>query len=279
VLTGRHNRSTVAEKDSPLGINLRHSAVAALLLFALLLPSWALAQRAPPDAMANDKIGTYDWVRPQADFIHREVMIPMRDGVELYAVIVCRKGTHDAPILLSRTPYDAAAATMRNRSQKIEEILPIADAEFVNDGYIRVYQGVRGMNRSKGDYVFARPLRGPLNKTRTDHATDAYDTIDWLVNNVKINNGNVAIIGSSYLGFTALMATIDPHPDRNPQSWVPSIMDARPGTTSRRPRRSGTAAARPARSGCRWRRSDLLGQVHFGGMRIAPSMRINWPLM
>ena len=212
MLTGRHNRSTVAEKDSPLGINLRHSAVAAFLLFALLLPGWAFAQRTPLDAMANDKIGTYDWVRPQADFIRREVMIPMRDGVELYAVIVCRKGTHDAPILLSRTPYDAAATTMRNRSQKIEEILPIADAEFVNDGYIRVYQDVRGMNRSEGDYVFARPLRGPLNKTRTDHATDAYDTIDWLVKNVKITNGKVAIIGSSYLGFTALMATIDPHP-------------------------------------------------------------------
>ncbi|MDB5724386.1 MAG: CocE/NonD family hydrolase [Novosphingobium sp.] len=190
------------------GINFWPAPIATLLLLTAPLA----AQDAPIDAMANDKIGTYDWVRPQADFIRREVMIPMRDGVKLYTVIVCRRGTKDAPILLSRTPYDAALTTMRNRSQKIEEILPVADAEFVDDGYIRVYQDVRGINRSEGDYVMARPLRGPLNKTRTDHSTDAYDTIDWLVNNVKITNGKVGIIGSSYLGFTALMATIDPHP-------------------------------------------------------------------
>ncbi len=182
-------------------------------LAALLLPiSPSPAQQAPIDAMANDKVGTYDWVRPQADFVRREVMIPMRDGVQLYTVIVVRKGVHDAPILLSRTPYDSANTTLRNRSQKIEEILPVADAEFVRDGYIRVYQDVRGIHRSEGDYVLARPLRGPLNKTRVDHSTDAWDTIDWLVKNVKITNGKVGIIGSSYLGFTALMATIDPHP-------------------------------------------------------------------
>jgi putative CocE/NonD family hydrolase len=178
----------------------------------LIAAAPALAQHAPIDAMANDKVGTYEWVRPQADFIRREVMIPMRDGIELYTVIVVRKGVRDAPILLSRTPYNAAQTTMRNRSQKIEEILPVADAEFVNDGYIRVYQDVRGSGRSEGDYVMTRPLRGPLNKTRSDHSTDAFDTIDWLTKNLKITNGKVGMIGSSYLGFTTLMATIDPHP-------------------------------------------------------------------
>lgn len=164
------------------------------------------------DPGANDKIGTYDWVRPQADFVRREAMIPMRDGIKLYTVIVYKKGTTDAPILLSRTPYNAAATTARNRSQKIEEILPVADAEFVADNYIRVYQDVRGLARSEGDYVMTRPLRGPLNKTKVDHSTDAYDTIDWLVKNVPESNGKVGIVGSSYLGFTALMAMIDPHP-------------------------------------------------------------------
>ena len=90
--------------------------------------------------------------------------------------------------------------------------MPVSDAEFVNDGYIRVYEDVRGRNGSQGDYVMNRPLRGPLNPTRVDHATDAWDTIDWLVKNVPESNGRVGMTGSSYPGFTALMATIDPHP-------------------------------------------------------------------
>src|SRR3712207_1835503 len=100
---------------------------------------------APTDTMMNEQVKEYEWVRPQADFVRRTVMIPMRDGKKLFTVIVHRKGVQDAPILLSRTPYDADKATSRNRSQKIEEILPVADAEFVNDGYIRVYQDVRGL--------------------------------------------------------------------------------------------------------------------------------------
>ena len=166
----------------------------------------------PLDPMTVDTVAKYDWVRPEADYVRQEVMIPMRDGVKLHTFIVYRKGTTDAPIILSRTPYNADAATSRNRSQKIEEILPIVDAPFVNDGYIRVYQDVRGLNGSEGDYVMTRPLRGVLNHTAVDHATDAYDTIDWLVKNLKNSNGKVGITGSSYLGFTSLMALIDPHP-------------------------------------------------------------------
>ena len=184
---------------------------AALFLAFAALP--LMAQAAPPlDPMASDKVASYDWVRPEADYVRREVMVPMRDGTKLFTVIVMRKGTKDAPILLSRTPYNATGHTSRNRSQKIEEILPVMDAPFVNDGYIRVYQDIRGMQKSEGDYVMTRPARGPLNKTGIDHSTDAYDTIDWLVKNLAESNGKVAVIGSSYLGFTTLMALIDPHP-------------------------------------------------------------------
>ncbi len=163
--------------------------------------------------MADERVDHYGWVRPQADYVRRTVMVPMRDGTKLYTVIVMRKGTTDAPILLSRTPYDADGATTRNRSQKIEEILPVMDKEFVNDGYIRVYQDIRGIHRSEGEYVMNRPLAGtPLNDTGIDNSTDAYDTIDWLVKNVPETNGKVGITGSSYLGFTSLAALIDPHP-------------------------------------------------------------------
>lgn len=188
------------------------SVAAAPLAFAVA--SHVSAQDAPTktDTMTNEQVASYDWVRPQADYIRREVMIPMRDGKKLFTVIVMRKGTHDGPILLSRTPYNAGKMSSRNRSQKIEEILPVMDADFVNDGYIRVYQDVRGLDGSEGDYVMNRPLRGPLNPTKVDHATDTYDTIDWLVKNVKESNGKVGITGSSYLGFTSLMALVDPHP-------------------------------------------------------------------
>ncbi|MEY4952152.1 MAG: hypothetical protein RL299_576, partial [Pseudomonadota bacterium] len=182
-----------------------------LLLAALVLVGAPLAAQ-QLDPMTNDKVASYDWVRPQADFVRREVMVPMRDGTKLFTVIVYRKGIKNAPILLTRTPYDAGKATSRNRSQKIEEVLPVMDAPFVNDGYVRVYQDVRGLHGSEGDYVMTRPLSGPLNKTGIDHSTDAYDTIDWLVKNVPEANGKVGIIGSSYLGFTSLMALIDPHP-------------------------------------------------------------------
>ncbi|RZK02502.1 MAG: CocE/NonD family hydrolase [Novosphingobium sp.] len=204
---------------SLVGVNFRNRLAGLLLaIFAAASPAFAAhnnttnAAAIATDPIRNDKIGTYDWVRPQADFVRREVMVPMRDGTQLFTVIVYRKGTRDAPILLSRTPYNSGATTMRNRSQLITEVLPIADAEFVDDGYIRVYQDVRGMDRSEGEYVMARPLRGPLNKSRVDHSTDAFDTIAWLVKNLPESNGKVGMIGSSYLGFTALMALVDPHP-------------------------------------------------------------------
>jgi putative CocE/NonD family hydrolase len=148
----------------------------------------------------------------QADYVKRVVMIPMRDGVKLYTVIVFKKGVKGGPILLSRTPYDAKSSAERTKSPSITELLPAMDAEFVSDGYIRVYQDIRGMHNSQGEFVMTRPIVGVFNTTKVDEATDAYDTIDWLVKNVPESNGKVGVVGSSYLGFTTLMAEIDPHP-------------------------------------------------------------------
>ncbi len=184
-----------------------------LFLTAALLAAAATAQTSTTTPTMQPDIGAaFNAVTPAADYVRREVMVPMRDGVKLYTVVVMKKGTKDGPILLTRTPYNANRTTARNPSQQITEILPISDREFVEDGYIRVYQDVRGIHKSEGDYVMNRPLRGPLNSTATDHSTDAHDTIDWLVKNVPETNGRVAITGSSYPGFTALMALIDPHP-------------------------------------------------------------------
>ncbi|MEF9417945.1 CocE/NonD family hydrolase [Xanthomonas citri] len=146
------------------------------------------------------------------DYIKREVMIPMRDGVKLHTVIVLPKGAKNAPIVLTRTPYDASGRTERLASPHMKDLLSAGDDVFVEGGYIRVFQDVRGKYGSEGDYVMTRPLRGPLNPSEVDHATDAWDTIDWLVKNVKESNGKVGMIGSSYEGFTVVMALTNPHP-------------------------------------------------------------------
>ncbi len=149
------------------------------------------------------------------EYERRDVMIAMRDGVKLHTVIIVPRGAQRAPILLTRTPYDATALTSHANSSHLGPILEGYDNAtdvIVAGGYIRVVQDVRGKYGSQGDYVMNRPLRGPLNPTAVDHATDTYDTIDWLVKHVPESNGRVGILGISYDGFTPLMALVHPHP-------------------------------------------------------------------
>ena len=149
------------------------------------------------------------------DYVKREVMIPMRDGVKLKTVILIPRGAHRAPILLTRTPYGATERISKNSSAHLAEVIAstdVADDAVDSGGYIRVMQDVRGKHGSEGDYVMTRPLRGPLNPTAVDHSTDTYDTIDWLVKNIPESNGKVGILGISYDGFTSLMALVNPHP-------------------------------------------------------------------
>ena len=140
-------------------------------------------------------------------------MIPMRDGVKLYAVLIVPRGAGKFPIMLDRTPYSADKATSRGSFGPLpEQILSPLAAELVRAGYIVAYEDVRGKYGSEGDYVMNRPLRGSLNSTSVDHSTDAYDTIDWLVKHVPESNGRVGTIGTSYDGFTTLMSLVNPHP-------------------------------------------------------------------
>ncbi len=166
----------------------------------------------PVNAMTPDVVAKYDPVLPDTDYVRRDVMLPMRDGTKLYTVIVMKKGVTKGPILLWRSPYDAHGDAARTHSLRLVDLVPVMDAPFIEDGYIRVYQDIRGLHRSEGSFVMNRPLAGPLNPTGIDESTDAYDTIDWLIRNVPESNGKVGILGSSYLGFTTLMAEINPHP-------------------------------------------------------------------
>ena len=192
-----------------------------LLFFATIVSTESLAQSplAPkypdyPSEIPATFTPTYDgW-----DYVRRTAEIPMRDGVKLHAVILVPKGAlgaKTAPILLTRTPYDADALTKRNDSAHLGMALDGYDnpvETIVEGGYIRVVEDVRGKYGSEGDYVMNRPLHGALNPTPVDHATDTWDTIDWLVKNVPETNGKVGILGISYDGFTPLMALVNPHP-------------------------------------------------------------------
>jgi putative CocE/NonD family hydrolase len=188
------------------------SSLRAALLAAAALTAFTGASHAQTSPLTPDIDGKYVAPKVGYDYDKRVVMIPMRDGTKLYTVIVVPKGARNAPILLTRTPYNAAKRAARNDSPHMLAALPQGDEVFVQDGYIRVFQDIRGKYGSEGDYVMTRPLKGPLNNSEVDHSTDAYDTIDWLTKNVPESNGKVGMLGSSYEGFTVVMALVNPHP-------------------------------------------------------------------
>ncbi len=189
----------------------------AVLVCCTLLSAPAFSQSQypnyPSETPSNLKPADSTW-----DYSRREVMIPMRDGVKLHTVIlVPRSATKEkpAPILLTRTPYNASDLTSHAASPHLGPILEGYDNAtdvIVEGGYIRVVQDVRGKYGSEGDYVMNRPLHGPLNPTPVDHSTDTYDTIDWLIKHEPESNGKVGILGISYDGFLPLMALVNPHP-------------------------------------------------------------------
>src|SRR4051812_4300576 len=173
--------------------------ISLLLLLAvsiLLAPLWSVRAQTLPSETPKEVRRTNDGF----EYERRDVMIPMRDGVKLHTVIIVPKTattTRRAPIMLTRTPYKATELTSHANSSHLRPILNGYDNAvevIVEGGYIRVVQDIRGKYGSEGDYVMNRPLRGPLNPTKVDHATDTYDTIDWLVKNVKESNGKVGIL-------------------------------------------------------------------------------------
>jgi hypothetical protein len=184
-------------------------------LLTLLLTAGLAAQVPKPGILPSDTPPEFKVVSASWDYVRREEMIPMRDGVKLKTIILVPKGAKDAPILLTRTPYNATELTSHAQSSHLGPILQGYDNAtdlIVEGGYIRVVQDIRGKHGSEGDYVMNRPLRGSLNPTEVDHSTDTYDTIDWLVKHLPESNGRVGILGISYDGFLPLMALVNPHP-------------------------------------------------------------------
>jgi putative CocE/NonD family hydrolase len=184
---------------------------AAILLFVFSRThGWAQAIHTPYDPDLLAQVLSEDTKR--LDFDRREEMIPMRDGVSLFTLILVPRAESKMPILLTRTPYGATRRVPPDRGPRLASALPPGDDIFAGSDYIRVFQDVRGKYQSGGAYVMNLPLRGPLNATDVDHSTDTYDTIEWLIKNVPQSNGRVGMIGTSYDGFLVLMGLVNPHP-------------------------------------------------------------------
>jgi len=139
------------------------------------------------------------------DYQRSEVVIPMRDGIRLHAVIL--KPADIAiplPILMQRTPYGVDGTTRASFFAQRPEL--------ARDGYIYVAEDIRGRYKSQGKFVMSRPMADHKDPKAIDESTDTYDTVDWLIKNVQRNNGCVGVVGTSYPGFLATAAGIDPHP-------------------------------------------------------------------
>jgi putative CocE/NonD family hydrolase len=196
---------------------MRRSARRCITLFSIMAITAGAAFAQPPKYPDYPSETPTDFKQSNEgfDFERREVMIPMRDGVKLHTVILVPKDAHRAPILLTRTPYDATELTTHAHTGNLGAALTGYDNAadvIVQDGYIRVVQDIRGKYGSEGDYVMNRPVHGPLNPTPVDESTDTWDTIDYLVKNIAQTNGKVGTLGISYDGFEPLMALVNPHP-------------------------------------------------------------------
>jgi uncharacterized protein len=138
-------------------------------------------------------------------YSRQEVMIPMRDGIRLFTIIYTPKDIEEPlPFLFLRTPYGVSNKPSPNKTQYV--------SDMALEGYIFVYQDVRGRYKSDGKFELQDIYLENKNAAMTDESTDAYDSIEWLLKNIANNNGKVGMYGISAVGSTTLIATIDPHP-------------------------------------------------------------------
>jgi len=139
----------------------------------------------------------------------KEYFVEMRDGVKLFTSVYSPKNKSKTyPIMFKRTPYSCMPYGENTKAQTLGSSMKLA-----RDMYIFVYQDVRGRFMSEGTFVDVRPLQSEYNdSTDIDESTDAWDTIDWLIKNIKNNNGKLGMWGNSYPGFYAAMALINAHP-------------------------------------------------------------------
>ena len=152
-------------------------------------------------------------------FERREAMIPMRDGVRLFTVVlVPRTSAAALPVLMSRTPYGTGGWGGTTN-------IGVAFKELIEDGYVFVFQDIRGQHQSEGVFIMNRPPRDRRDPQAVDEATDTWDTIEWLLKNVPGTNGRLGMLGISYPGFLVNAAMVDPHPGLRAMSPQAPMVD------------------------------------------------------
>jgi uncharacterized protein len=144
-------------------------------------------------------------------YTRKTYMIPVRDGIKLFTVVLspvnCSK---NVPILIERTPYGADITVREDSTLDVEQLGSLVS--MAEDGYIFVFQDIRGKFKSEGRMQIHMPLTHLKQKGTTDESTDTWDTVDWLLKNIPGNNGRAGIFGTSYPGWLALVGSVDPHP-------------------------------------------------------------------
>jgi uncharacterized protein len=171
------------------------------LLYAPSLHSQAAAAPGvPPTQKSNYRV--------------QEFMVPMRDGVRLQTVVISKANQAEPlPILITRTPYGVLTQEDfdKNAAKEGAGWVPVAWKELAADGYIFVWQNLRGRFKSEGVFMLTSQY-DPEDPKQANETNDAYDTVDWLIKNVPNNNGKVGIYGISYNGLTAGLTLLHPHP-------------------------------------------------------------------
>ncbi len=184
---------------------------APLIGLSMLVAMWPAAQAAETKASSGPPPNNYQRrAIPDLSRVFEtkiEAMVAMRDGVKLHTEVYIPKGHREAlPIILERTAYYA-----NPKEAEFSTRLALY-SEFFEEGFIFALQDTRGRYLSEGKHMFVRAQRKPGDKNGTDESTDYYDTIDWLVKNVRNNNGRVGTLGISYGGFLTTRAMLGPHP-------------------------------------------------------------------
>lgn len=170
---------------------LKMSRIAAVSAAVILF----LAQTASAQAPADSASG----------YAGKSYMVPMRDGARLHTLVYePEQAGGQLPFMMVRTPYGIDGRFKRDINASLKKL--------GEDGYIFVLQDIRGRFESEGQFVMLRPLRDPDDTGAVDEATDTYDTIEWLLENVPNHNGRVGMMGVSYPGWLVAMALLDPHP-------------------------------------------------------------------
>ncbi|HYJ90582.1 MAG TPA: CocE/NonD family hydrolase [Pyrinomonadaceae bacterium] len=175
------------------------------VLFVIILAAFVASVFAQLSQQEQADLANYI----KENYTKREVRIPMRDGVKLFAEIYEPKDkSQKYPIMMNRTPYSVGPYGEGKFKGSLGP-----DFQFAREGYIFVYEDVRGRYMSEGQFLDERPQQAAHSKpTEVDESTDTYDTIDWLIKNVPNNNGRVGLTGISYPGFYTSSGEINSHP-------------------------------------------------------------------